>query len=139
LKSFTGSDLWAQTNYLSNITPQDLSLNRGRWLRLEVAERALALDAQIDDVYVLTGPLYEKTMPKLPNADEPHRIPSGYWKIVALDTGEAVGFIFQQFANEGKYCDRIVPISTIEKRAKLNVFPEVSLAALGSLKERIGC
>lgn len=79
LASFKGTSCWAETNYLSNITPQMSELNQGPWRLLEEHVRDLARQGY--QVYVMTGPLYERPMPTLPGADEPHRVPSGYWKI----------------------------------------------------------
>ena len=47
----------------------------------------------------MTGPLYERSMPGLPGADEAHMIPSGYWKIVAVPDGtniKADAFVLDQ-------------------------------------------
>ena len=76
LGSFKGSPLAAQTNYLSNISPQYSDLNQGAWHNLELKIRSLVKRGNI--VYVMTGPLYDREMPKLPNADEDHRVPNGY-------------------------------------------------------------
>lgn len=139
LQSFGGADAWEETNYLSNITPQIGNLNSGRWGALEGAERRLAQRLH-RPVYVLTGPLYERRMPALPNADEPHRVPSGYWKIVALSDRRAVGFIFYNRVEESTpYCDEIVSISEIERRSHLDIFPGVSLRTVGDLSDEIGC
>ena len=78
LASFKGTDYWSQTNYLSNITPQLSALNQGLWKEVEDHVRDLAL---IQPVYVMTGPLYERDMEALPGADEPHKVPSGYWNL----------------------------------------------------------
>jgi hypothetical protein len=105
LADFKGTTLWAETNYLSNITPQRSDLNQGPWVRLEHAVRASVGENR--SVWVLTGPLYEQQWATLPGADEPHRIPSGYWKIIAQGTPpdpssvRAVAFIFPQ---ESRLC-----------------------------------
>ena len=137
LESFTHSAQWREANYLSNITPQDLNLNRGRWARLEKAERDLA-EAQDAMVFVVTGPLYEDSMDELPEADEPHRIPSGYWKVVSMRNGGAAGFIFSQAPEEGTYCDRIAPLSEIESRSGLDLFPDTPNPGQMDLGE-LGC
>ena len=62
LASFTSTEHWETTNYLSNITPQKSALNRGPWLRLEEAVRKLAR-AVPGAVYVITDPLHERGMP----------------------------------------------------------------------------
>ena len=84
LASFKGTACWKETNYLSNITPQKEDLNQGPWADLEDKIRALA---KTQDVYVITGTLYGREMPKLPGADEPHKIPSGYFKVILVQQG----------------------------------------------------
>jgi endonuclease G len=131
LASFKGTKYWHVTNYLSNITPQKSDLNQGPWRVLE--EKVRAFIKANNTVYVLTGPLYEKEMPKLPAADEEHRIPSGYWKIIIyqadqsdLNTLKTAAFIFPQetprSVDISKY---LVTIDEVEKRSNLDVLWEL--------------
>lgn len=129
LAAFKGTKYWADTNYLSNITPQKSELNQGPWEKLEEKERDLA---KVDNViYVMTGPLYEKSMPVLPGADEPHKIPSGYWKIIVLPSKNAnslkvAAFIFSQDTpRNDKVIDYISTINEIEKRSGLDFLREL--------------
>lgn len=138
LASFANAEDWRETNFLSNITPQNGHLNRGRWARLERAERELSREIE-GPVYVITGPLYERRMPTLPSADERHRVPSGYWKVVGLTDGRASGFIFANAEGEGNFCEGEVSISEIERRAGLNLFPDASLRDLETLTDMLGC
>lgn len=70
----------------------------------------------------MTGPLYEKDMPSLPGADELHKIPSGYWKIIVVpgksgNTLEVAAFIFNQDTpRNDKAIDHISTINEIERR-----------------------
>lgn len=138
LASFAGAEAWRETNFLSNITPQNGQLNRGRWARLEAAERDLSAAIE-GPVYVITGPLYDNSMPELPNADETHVVPSGYWKIIAIP-GRASGFIFENAPDEGSYCDyEVERLSEIERRSGLDLFPGVSLRSLRPLTTDLGC
>ena len=128
LASFKGSETCFETNYLSNITPQKIDLNRGVWKQLEERERKL-LDT-FETIFVITGPLYEKNMPKLPNADENHIIPSGFWKIIIFPITqkkfEAVAFIFEQSVDYNcKFIDHLKSIDEIEKRSRLDFFPQL--------------
>ena len=79
LASFRGED-WQQVNYLSNIVPQRAALNRGAWKELEEHVRDLVRDH--GEVFVITGPSYLEPFETLPNADERHQIPGGFWKVV---------------------------------------------------------
>jgi len=124
LASFAGTPYWKQTNYLSNITPQKSALNQGAWVRLESKVRKLA--KKYGEVWVMTGPLYTKEMPKLPGADEPHTVPSGYWKIVIVKTSsketpyQHASFIFPQTAGrKDNICEYKRKITDIESKSKL--------------------
>jgi endonuclease G len=64
LAAFSGTPFWAETNILSNITPQASALNEASWQQLEARETRLAREANTG-VYVLTGPLFERLMPVL--------------------------------------------------------------------------
>lgn len=97
LASFKGSRYASHTNYLSNITPQKSDLNQGPWVKLEEMVRKIVMQGKT--VYVMTGPLYTNNEPNLPRADETHKVPSEYWKIVALEENgsiELAAFLFDQ-------------------------------------------
>jgi len=130
LASFKGTNYWSDTNYLSNITPQKSDLNQGPWQILEGKVRDLAENGYV--VYVMTGPIYEKEMPSLPNADEPHKLPSGYWKIIiiqmgkSLDSIETASFIFdQETPRNDKMIDHLTTINEIEGKSKLDFLREL--------------
>ena len=134
LASFTGTRHWESTNLLSNITPQLSALNQGPWRKLEEAVRSLAKIRDGTGVYVVTGPLFEREMPTLPAADEDHQIPSGYWKVIAVeDEGDvrAIAFAFdQETRRRASHCqeDHRVTIQEIEWRTSLDLFPLLSTA-----------
>ncbi len=127
LASFKGAMTVLETNYYSNITPQYANLNQGAWVKLEVMVRGYV--SQYGEVFVMTGPLYEKEMPALPMADEPHRIPSGYWKILARESEagiRVVGYIFEQETPRNvQVSDHLVSIDEIERRCGLDFFWEL--------------
>lgn len=143
LASFSGTPQAAETNYLSNITPQRADLNQGSWVRLETKERELALSAGIAAVYVLTGPLYESPETALPKANEPHRVPSGYWKVIAIDSGGPIqvsSFIFDQETPRAEnHCNMRKPLEEIERRATLRLFPRLKQRNFQKLDARLGC
>ncbi|PJI42191.1 DNA/RNA non-specific endonuclease [Ferrovibrio sp.] len=145
LASFTANPskgAWKVMNFLSNITPQGTELNQGPWERLESAERTLAKAAGIAAVYVVTGPLYEKDMKSLPNATRQHVVPSGYWKVVAVDENgilKSAAFIMHQDAKRNDdYCNNLVTISDVEERSGLELFPNLSRAKRKALAESAG-
>ena len=131
LASFKGTQVWAETNFLSNITPQKANLNQGPWKRLEDKVRDLVMAG--DAVFVMTGPLYETDMPSLPNADETHKIPSGYWKIIIIQTDNTAGsiraasFIFdQETPRSDEVIDHLTTINDVERRSGLDFLWELS-------------
>ena len=140
LASFAGMESWATTNYLSNITPQASALNQGPWVRLETAVRDLASRSG-GTVHVVTGPLYERAMPPLPAADEPHVVPSGYFKIVAIGRGRSVAtFTMDQTLDRAAdFCATRAAMYEVEVRTRLHFFagseaigdPDEALAGLG--------
>ena len=150
LASFTGTDHAAETNFLSNITPQKSALNQGPWERLESAERSLAMREGSPVVYVMTGPVYLRDMPPLPKADEPHKVPSGYWKIVSIEGGNGLkvaGFFFdQETPRKDLYCDHTTTVGEIEAMTGLRFFHELGKVSAdgirqsqATLKSEIGC
>ena len=139
LASFSGTEHPEHTNFLSNITPQGRALNQGPWVRLEDAERAFVRRSN-GPVYVLTGPLYEREMQAMPRADEPHRVPSGYWKIVATEDGRLSAFIMDSgMARGDPHCGARTNVETIERRSGLRFFPRLAERRFTSLDAELGC
>ncbi|HEX8381814.1 MAG TPA: DNA/RNA non-specific endonuclease [Sphingomonas sp.] len=125
LAAFSGTPFAKDTNILSNITPQGAGLNQAPWQRLEASENELARRENVA-VYVLTGPLFERVMPALPGADERHRVPSGYWKVVATQDGRLASFIMDTATPRSlNHCDARVAIDEVELRSRLGLFPRL--------------
>ena len=126
LGSFKGSSDFAQTNFLSNITPQFTKLNQGAWKKLEDAVRDLARDHPSATVFVTTGPLYEWPMAKLPDTNKDHLVPSAYWKVVALVEGSATEvsayYFYQDTPKRADYCDHTKSVDFIERKSGLDFF-----------------
>lgn len=148
LASFSNTSYWSQTNYLSNITPQASNLNQGPWVKLENAVRSLARTGQ--NVYVVTGPLYEWYFGTLPGANESHKIPSGYFKVVITDNGgwvDASAYIMEQNSSRyDNYCYREVTVNEVESRTGLNIMPSLPSykesaveGQVGGLRSELGC
>ena len=130
LASFAGSRYASQVNYYSNITPQRLGLNRGPWQRLEQHVRDFVCTGL--DVWVITGPIFEQTMPPLPEADEPHLVPSHFFKIIATQDVRPMfvaAFVMRQNPTSGAdVAQQLVSVRNIEQRTALNFFPDLTPA-----------
>jgi endonuclease G len=103
----------------------------------------------------MTGTLYERrnsTTLELPNADEAHLVPSGYWKAVAMQHGTEIkvaAFVFDQGAQRGaNFCDRdfAANVRWVEIRTNLDFFHGLSSEAQdvletnpSDLREKLGC
>lgn len=140
LASFAGTIFWRSTNILSNITPQKSDLNQGAWVALESAVRDVAYDRK--EVYVVTGPLYDPNENEmtLPQADETAKVPTGYFKIVASDTGAMTAFIFDQDTDRNaNYCDHIKTLADVEAASGLDLFPQAPSWPSDDLNGALGC
>ncbi len=140
LASFAGTNFWRETNILSNITPQKSALNQGPWVRLETAVRDAAY--ALREVYVVTGPIFDpdEDSMQLPGADEPHSVPTGYFKVVADSSGRLAAFLFDQDVPRSMdYCDGIVTVQAVETATGLDLFPREPNWPNGSLDARLGC
>lgn len=137
LAAFAGTVFWRETNIYSNITPQLGGLNQGAWMHLEGAVRDLAYSQR--RVWVVTGPVYEREMPELGSAGEVHAVPSGYWKVIVNEHGDASAFFFdQETPREADYCDHRASLADIEARSGLSLLPG-AIIDVGELDEPLGC
>lgn len=119
---------------MSNITPQDKDLNQGPWKELEDAVRDAATYEH--PLYVVTGPVYDKPMRNLPNADEPHSVPSGYYKIV-YDRSGGVSFLMNQDSQrKDNYCAKIVDFAVVQGHVKYSL-PAIEKSV--RLVKQLGC
>ena len=140
LAGFAGTHFWRVTNILSNITPQKSALNQGPWVRLETAVRDAAY--ALREVYVVTGPTFDpdEDSMQLPRADEPHSVPTGYFKVVANRTGDLTAFLFDQdVPKHMNHCEGIVTLQSVETASGLDLFPREPNWPNGSLEARLGC
>lgn len=135
LATFAGSRYWYELNYLSNITPQDRDLNQGPWKALEDAEREAVSFRR--NLYVITGPLYLKEMIKMPHADEPHVVPSAYFKAIYKKDGSAAFFIMEQSVNRNdNYCAKAVSLETLKAHLRFSL---PILKQSNELVKQLGC
>ncbi len=106
-----------------------------------MAEPRFAEAADAPPLYVLTGPLYERVMPSLPMPEgaERHRVPSGYWKVLATAEGRVSAFVFDQATPRAADCDFRASLEEVEIRADLTLFPRLAERAFTPRGAALGC
>jgi len=144
LASFKGSRFASQVNFYSNIVPQKADMNAGPWGRLE--EKVRDLVDKYGQVWGMSGPLYEKDMPPLPKTAKPHKVPSGFWMIVAASNKEnpagpqdlkVAAFIMgQETPRTFHPAKSLVAVEEVEKRTNLNFFWQLSAADQKKLESK---
>ncbi|WP_282166380.1 DNA/RNA non-specific endonuclease [Shewanella japonica] len=136
LASFVGSRYWSTLNYLSNITPQAKTLNQGPWKNLEEAVRGAV--GFRDNLFVITGTLYSKPMNALPKAEEPHLIPSDYYKIVYDNKGNSAAFLMSQtLTRSTDFCSTQKSMSELRKIVPYSL--PIELKDQSDILSKLGC
>lgn len=103
--------------YLSNIAPQNPTLNRGEWAKLEAKVRDWVLER--NDLVIITGPVFSNADPVI--GKSPVRVPIAFYKIV-FDPfrREAVGFVYPNAPpTSANQADYRVPVEQIERTTGL--------------------
>ena len=126
----------SETFYMSNMSPQAGSLNRGIWKDLESQVRVWA--KTFGRVYVVSGPVLEKPASEYSSIGENRVVvPDFYYKVILApiykdendrmspDDASSVASIAFIFPNEkcsGELFDYAVTIDEVEERTKLDFF-----------------
>lgn len=111
--------------FMSNMSPQDPSFNRGIWKKLEAIVRQYAYDHQ--NIFIATGPVLNKeSFPTIgPNQVS---IPEYYYKVI-LDYREpeikAIGFYIPNEKGSSPIEAYAVPIDVIEGLTGINFFSQL--------------
>ncbi len=109
--------------YMSNMSPQEPSFNRGIWSEIEAYVRTWAYDN--DSIYVVTGPVLTKdTYPTI--GKNKVAIPEFYYKVF-LDYSEpeikAIGFILPNEKGKASVQSYAVSIDDVESFAGIDFYP----------------
>ena len=122
----------SQSFLLSNMVPQNGSLNSGWWDSLERATRACA--KTLGAVYVLSGPIY--TGPVTTIGSGRVAVPSSLFKIIADAGGNSRAFVVPNAAGvKPGFAPYRVTVAAVEAATGVNFFPTggVDEGALGTL------
>lgn len=118
----TDLEQMSQSFLLSNMVPQNHTLNAGAWEGLEAATRACAKNT--GEVYVLSGPIFAAT----PRTIGVNRVavPSQVFKVILdLETGNSRAYIMPNSAlsKTSGFTAWRVSIDTVEQLTGLDFFP----------------
>ena len=111
-----------ETFYLTNICPQDNSLNAGFWNDLELKVREWA--RRDKSLIVVTGPIVG-TNPSTIGQDMDIAVPEGFFKVVLApkcNPMRAIAFICPNRACGGSLKSYAVSVDEVEKRTGMNFF-----------------
>ena len=129
--------------YMTNICPQDHSLNAGSWSTLEKACRRWAL--REGSVYIAAGPVFKagKRRAKI-GQEHPVAVPDGFFKVVlSLRKGaeKAIGFYYENNSVKQPMEQTAMSVDAVEALTGMDFFPaldddlETRLEAAFKLKE----
>ena len=110
--------------YMSNMSPQASSFNRGIWSKLEDKVREWALEK--NGVYVVTGPLLNKSCGTIADAIT---VPCSFYKIIFKQTphgAEAIAFILSNAGSSLPLKQFVVTIDYLETLTGIDFFASLS-------------
>lgn len=114
----------SQTFYMSNMSPQVASFNRGIWKKLEEKVRLWAMEDS--EIYVVTGPILNKEFTTIGSNEV--SVPEQYYKII-LDVHKpeikAIAFLLQNEKSSDSLETFVVSIDQIEMLSGLDFFPSM--------------
>ncbi|MEK0423346.1 MAG: hypothetical protein RLZ95_1256 [Bacteroidota bacterium] len=114
----------SETFFMSNMSPQAPSFNRGIWSTLEDKVRFWALEK--NGVYVATGPILKNSCGTINNGTI--TVPCSFYKIIYNDTGAekiAIAFILNNQGSTSNLKNFVCNIDQIETLTGIDFFSEL--------------
>lgn len=109
----------SESFFLSNMSPQAPSFNRGIWSTLESKVREWAL--KYDGLYVVTGPILTKKLGKI-GVDEV-TIPASYYKVIYDETNGMIGLVLPNVGSKQPLSDFVISVDSVESLTGIDFFP----------------
>ncbi len=116
----------SESYYYSNMGPQRPELNRDSWAKLENQVREWAVDA--GQVYVVTGPILNDNLPKIPQGSKRVSIPDFFYKVIVdfeAPEFKGIGFILPNKKADYRVIDYAVSIDSIEQLTGIDFFSNI--------------
>ena len=126
------ADAMRESFYMTNICPQNPSLNSGDWNELEQACHKWAEEGPI---YIVCGPiLYKKSKAEYIGKEHKIRVPEAFFKVVlaGVEKGKprAVGFVYKNEAGNYKRDKYVNTIDEVERITSLDFFSVEAVKAV---------
>ena len=113
----------SESFYLSNMSPQHPSFNRGAWKNLEELVRQWA--AQEKEVYVVTGPIFKNNKGQIGKSQV--TVPGYYYKVVYVPADKKmIGFVMPNEKIGNNLASYVEDINEIEILTGINFFPQLN-------------
>lgn len=120
----TSKEAMKESFYMSNMSPQEPSFNRGIWNKLEGRVREWA--EETGEVWIITGPVLmnQKRLKKI--GQNKISVPRYYYKVI-LDIREPgismIGFVLPNKGSSKALSNFVIPVDSIEQLTGLDFFP----------------
>jgi endonuclease G, mitochondrial len=125
----------SETFYMSNMSPQHPSFNRGIWSRLEELVRSWAM--HYEGIHVVTGPVFYENI----GAIGPNNVtvPGHYYKVVYVPTEppKMIGLVLPNKAGERQLHEYVITVDSIESLTGIDFFPQLPSVIQEQLESRI--
>ena len=125
----------SQSFFMSDMSPQDPSLNRGAWKKLEKKVRDMAVKCK--KLHVISGPVFERAdYKRIGNSRV--AVPHGYYKILyAPEQNEMIGFILPNSDVNSNLTNYAVSVYDVEDAVQLEFLMKVAPEVRKKLKNKI--
>ncbi len=108
--------------YMSNMSPQAPSLNRGRWKSLEELVRDWCKDK--GELHITVGGVLKDGLPQI--GANGVSVPDGYYKVIySVSDGEMIGFVMPNQKLDGDVKSYATTIDEVEALIGIDLFPQL--------------
>jgi endonuclease G len=112
----------SESFYLSNMSPQLASFNRGIWSTMESQVREWTL--KYSKLYVVTGPIFKDNIGVI--GEDKVTVPGYYYKVLFDGKDKMIGFILPNAKGTNSIESYVVSVDSIESLTGIDFFPELS-------------
>ena len=119
---------------LSNMIPQNTKNNSDAWSRIEETVRRWALKEK--SLWVITGPIYDKSKPTRTIGSTGVRVPDAIFKVVLDETPpkKMIAFISPNEDTKALPKELVVSVDEVERRTGLDFFPKMLIVEQSRLE-----